>query len=174
MTTYSELRAAFLNEVPRRAAVDKMLRELPAKMVQAISDYLRTPSGTVGLCCPVFDQMGHRTWQACENDYLGIDRDGIPQFGISINTAFDPDASNSTFVISANFWIMYFQFIVEKFDEKSVELRIENLDGAIPISNAHDPASYADAAKLAIDRLMDDLKNPKPMHGSRAPIGFGH
>ena len=42
-----------------------MLRALPAKMKQAISNYLAAPVGSVALYQPIIDQAGHRTWQAC-------------------------------------------------------------------------------------------------------------
>jgi len=69
--------------------------------------------------------------------------------------------------------MIYFEFFVEEFDERSIELRIKNLDGKISIADAHDPASYANAAKAAIERIISDLKNPKAIRGPRAPIGFG-
>lgn len=175
MVTYDELCKTFLKEVPRREAIDQMLRELPAKMAQAISESLGAPNGTVGLCRRVIDQMGHQMWEACENDCLQTDQDGIYEFGVSLRTGFQAVAPGaSTYHVSLKYSIMYFQFSIEEFDESSVELRIKNLDGSIPIDNVHDPASYAGAAKLAIERLMDNLKNPKPMRGSRAPIGFSH
>ena len=68
--------------------------------------------------------------------------------------------------------MMRFLFYIEEFDAQSVELRIKNLAGTIPIKNAHDPANYGEAAKLAIGLLMNALKNPTAADGSRAPIGF--
>ncbi len=68
--------------------------------------------------------------------------------------------------------MIYFTFYIEVFDENSVELRIKNLDGSIPIRNANDPVSYVDAAKLAMDRIKNDLKNPVAAYPSRGPIGF--
>jgi hypothetical protein len=68
----------------------------------------------------------------------------------------------------------YFQFTVEEYDDKSIELRIKNLDGTISIADPQDTRSYADAARVSIERLLSDLKNPKPMRGSRSPIGFVH
>jgi hypothetical protein len=35
------------DEIPRREAIDSLLRELPTKMALAISDYLAAPSGCV-------------------------------------------------------------------------------------------------------------------------------
>lgn len=65
--------------------------------------------------------------------------------------------------------MLYFTFSVEKFDERSVELQIKNLDGSILIDNVNDPRSYANAAKKSIDRLISDLKHPS---SARGPIGF--
>jgi hypothetical protein len=166
MMTYKELCKAFFDELPRREAIDRMLRELPAKMAQAISDHLGAPNGCVGLYQPVADQMGHRTWQPCESDCLQADYDGIYGFCVGIRAQNQPG--------SLDFSMMYIQFTVEEFDEHSIELRIRNMDGSISIADAHDTASYATAAKITIERIMSDLRNPTALRGSRAPIGFGH
>jgi hypothetical protein len=164
MTAYKELCKAFFTELPRREAIDRMLRELPAKMAQAISDYLAAPSGYVEPCKTAIDRVGRRTWQRCEDDCLQADSDGVYGFCISVRAEYDPGSLNHS--------IMYFAFSVEDFDEQSIQLRIKNLDGKISIADAHDPASYANAAKATIERLVSNLKNPKATSGSRAPIGF--
>jgi hypothetical protein len=68
--------------------------------------------------------------------------------------------------------MMYFTFNVEAFDDESIELRVENLDGSIVIANTHDSASYAKAAAVAMDRIISFLKTPGKTRGPRAPIGF--
>jgi hypothetical protein len=166
MTTYKELCEAFFKEQPRRIAIDRTLRELPAKMRQAISDHLAAPSGYVELNKQMSNEAGHRDWQRCEDDCLQVDKDGIYNFSICIRAGSQPG--------SLNYSTMYFTFSIEEFDEHSIELQIKNLDGTISIADASDPASYANAAKLSIERLMDHLKNPKPLRGTRAPMGFGH
>lgn len=166
MTKYREFWKAFSDEAPRREVIDRILRELPMKMAQAISDYLAAPSGSIGLFRCVVDNNGHRRWVLCGvTDCLQTDRDGIHQFSVGISTG-GP--------INSDYRIIYIQFNVEEFDEKSVALRINNLAGVISIADAHDSASYADAAKIATELLINDLKNPKPLRGSRSPIGFGH
>ena len=167
MTTYQDYCKALLDEAPRREAIDRMLRVLPVKMAQAISDYLAAPDGCVGLYQCVVDAEGHRTWQRCQAaDCLQADYNGIYQFCVGIDTYVPAGSSNYS--------IGYLLFTVEEFDERSIELQINNLDGKISITDANDPARYVDAAKTAIDLIMSDLKNPKPLRGSRAPIGFGH
>jgi hypothetical protein len=166
MTTYKELCKAFFDELPWREAIDRMLRELPAKMAQAISDHLGAPNGCVGLYQPVADQMGHRTWQPCESDCLQADYDGIYGFCVGIRVQNQPG--------SLAYSMMWFQFTIEEFDERSIELRIRNMDGSISIADAHDAAGYGNAARVAIERIMSDLQNPTAIRGSRAPIGFGH
>lgn len=158
MTAYQDLCKAFDHQLPRWEAIDRVLRSLPAKMKQAISTYLSAPAGSVALYQPMIDQAGHPKWEACGDDCLQVDHEGIYGFAIGVQLE--------------KFSMAYFQFTVEEFDEKSVVLKIKNLDGSISISDAHEPASYANAAKETIERLLSDLKNPKPMRGSRAPIGF--
>jgi hypothetical protein len=60
----------------------------------------------------MIDQAGHRTWRACEDVCLQEDYDGVYGFCIGIRTE--------------NFSMMYLQFTIEEFDEKSLELRIKN------------------------------------------------
>jgi hypothetical protein len=61
----------------------------------------------------------------------------------------------------------YFTFDVEEFDDHSIKLQIENLDGSIVIDNAHDLASYAKAAAAAMDRIISFMKGPG-LRGARA------
>lgn len=82
MSAYEDLRELFLVEMPRREAIDLILRALPIKMKQAISYYLAAPSGTapwpttfyrcpttyVDFYSPLTDQNGHQTWERCEGD----------------------------------------------------------------------------------------------------------
>lgn len=166
MTTYQDLCKVFAKEAPRRQAIDRMLRELPAKMAQAISNYLAAPIGCVRLYHPMVDQQGRQVWQVCGDDCLHAEYNGIFGFCVGIRTEFESG--------TLSYSTLYFEFSVEEFDEKSMELRIKKLDGVISIANAQEPASYADAAKTAIDLLLRDLENPKRMRGSRSPIGFGH
>jgi hypothetical protein len=181
MTGYKELCNVFFEEEPRRIAIERILRELPMTMRQAISDYLAAPTGIaamptilfdcqtlyVDLYRPLIDKFGARTWERCEVDHnLWFDHDGMPWFGIGIYIEKTPGA------LTTSMSMIHFTFCVEAFDEQSLELRIENLDGSIPIKNAHDRASYAGAAKLAIDRIMPDLRNATAGYGSRTPIGF--
>lgn len=176
MSAYEELRELFLAEMPRREAIDLILRMLPIKMKQAISDYLEPPSGnamwptTVYRCpttyvdfySPLNNKNGHQTWERCEGDCcLRLEHGGIYSFTIGVCIENTPGSMPAT--------MLYFTFSVEKFDEQSVELQIKNLDGAILIDDVKDPRSYANAAKVSIDRLVSDLKNPLSARGS---IGF--
>ena len=135
-----------------------MLREIPLKMKKAISDNLSPPTeiaamptmlfgcdtAYVDFYCPVFDKNGERTWERCEaNSCLRFDHDGVPWFGIGIYIEKTPG------VLTTSTSMMRFLFYIEEFDAQSVELRIKNLAGTIPIKNAHDPANYGEAAKLA-------------------------
>jgi hypothetical protein len=166
MTTYKELCEAFFNGEPRRLAIDRILRELPTKMKQAISDHLGAPSGYVELYKQMSNEAGHPEWQRCEDDCLQVDDDGIYNFSLGVRASVHSG--------SLNYAIMYFSFYVEEFDEHSIELQIKNLDGMISIADVSDAASYANAAKLSIERVMDHLENPKPLRGTRTPMGFGH
>src|SRR5215472_1510156 len=67
-----ELRAAALADLPRHETIDRILRDLPAKMAQAISTYLSAPNGSIGV---LGLQGGH---------------DGMYSFGISIHAADAP------------------------------------------------------------------------------------
>jgi hypothetical protein len=175
MTGYEDFCQLWFDEQPRRDAIDRMLRELPMKMAQAISDHLaarrgpaKLPSalyhksmGYVGLYWPVFDENGGQRWEPCEFDrYLRPD-DGVYSFCIGICVE---NSSTSR--------MLFFTLHVEEFGDRSIELRVKNLDGSISIEDARDPASYANAARTVIERISNDMKNPMGLRGSRAPIGF--
>ena len=181
MAVYEDLCTAVFQDLPRREAIARTLRELPAKMKQAISDNLAAPTGVAkfptGLFhCPTnyvdfyrvaIDQNGHRTRdrEDCESDGVLLeDTSGVYNFCIGICLEATPGSYSAVMI--------YFTFLVEEFDENSVTLSIKNLDGQISISDVHDAASYGHAAKVAIDRLMEDLRDPTSARGSRAPIGF--
>jgi hypothetical protein len=97
---------------------------------------------------------------------LQADYNGIYLFSVGITTYIPAS--------SLNYSIGYLLFTVEEFDDRSIELQINNLDGRISITDAREPARYVNAAKTAIELIMSDLKNPKPLRGSRVAMGFGH
>jgi len=179
MTRYEDLCQAWLKEEPRRLAIDRILRELPMRMRDAITAYLAPPSGIaqmpttmyreqtafVELYSPVSDQIGTTTWERCgAGQSMRPDRGGIYSFHIGICIEKAPDSLAASMI--------YFTFSVESFDDQFIELKIKNLDGSIRIDEVEDPTSYMSAAKTAMERLMDDLKNPRFEYWSRAPMGF--
>jgi hypothetical protein len=181
MTRYKELCEEFSKEELRQVAIDRILRELPVNMKQAITEYLAAPTGIaamptvvygcetsyVDLYRPTIDESGPQTRTRGDVDNcLCLDREGMYCFGIGI---YDEKLPGS---LTTSFSMMHFTFCVEAFDEHYIELRIKNMSGSIQISNANDRASYADAAKLAIERIVDAIKNPTTAYGSRAPFGF--
>jgi hypothetical protein len=181
MAGYEELCQAYLEAEPRWIATDRMLRELPHKMRQAISDHLAAPTGTAGLPTmvshcptayvdlfrPTIDQNGQQEWERSTADRcLWADKDGIYCFGIGVCIEKSRGSLDASMI--------YFTFSVEAFDDRSIKLQIKNLDGSIVIDNIHDPASYANAAAVATARIVTSLKNPTTALGSRAPIGFIH
>jgi hypothetical protein len=181
MTGYEELCQAYFEVEPRWIATDRMLRELPHKMREAISDHLAAPTGNAGLptmvshCAtayvdlfrPMIDQNGQQEWERSTADRcLWAGNDGIYCFGIGVCIEKSPGALDASMI--------YFTFSVEAFDDRSIKLQIKNLDGSIVIENAGDAASYANAAAVATARIVASLKNPTAALGSRAPIGFIH
>jgi len=181
LSAYEELCELFFKEDPHRAAIDRMIRELPVRMREAISDYIAAPAGIavmptivfgrhtayVDFYRPLVGHSGGQIWERCDPDHcLGLDLEGRYWFGIGIYMEHVLGAMTTMFPM------IHFIFCVKAFDETSVELVIKNLDGSIPIKNANDPASYADAAELAIDRIMNHLKTPAAAFESRRPIGF--
>jgi hypothetical protein len=179
MTEYDDLCQAWFEEEPRRIAIDRVLRQLPLNMKEAISAHLAPPMGHavmptklynaqtayVELYWPVLDVSGKRTWERCGADNcLRPDNQGIYTFHIGICIEKTRGSLNASMI--------YFTFTVEAFDDRFVELQIKNLDGLIRIDNVNDPASYRNAAKLAIDRLIADLRNPTTERWSRVPLGF--
>jgi hypothetical protein len=181
MSGYEELCQAYFEAEPRWIATDRMLRELPQKMRQAISDHLAAPTGTarlpttvsgcptayVDLFRPTIDQNAQQEWERSTADRcLWADKDGIYCFGIGVCIEKSRGALDASMI--------YFTFSVEAFDDRSIKLQIKNLDGSIVIENVGDPASYANAAADATTRIVASLKNPTAGLGSNAPIGFMH
>ena len=132
--------------------------ELPTAIYEAFTGY-------VELYWPRRDQIGGRKWERCDPDSsLRPDADGVYSFHVGIcveNGKGFPSYS-----------MLYVTFSVEAFDDRSFELKIKNLSGTIKIDDANNPASYLNAAKEVIDRLLVDLKNPRTARGARSPIGF--
>jgi hypothetical protein len=164
MTIYEDLCRIYFEEEERRIAIDRLLRELPKKMAQAVNDYLAPPNSCVGLYPFLAGQNMNELWrQPCDvDDALLVKDDGRYAFTVGITVKREPGSVPS---------MIFFSFCVEKFDEKSVELQIKNMSGSIRIDDAHDASGYAKAAKEAIDRIIGELKNPGAADGRR-PIGF--
>jgi hypothetical protein len=95
VTEYEKLCQAYFELEPRQIAIDRMLRTLPLKMRQAISDHLTVPQGAaalpttvsriqtayVDLFWPVADHGGQRTWERCDAEHcLRTSADGIYAF----------------------------------------------------------------------------------------------
>jgi hypothetical protein len=179
VTEYDKLCQAYFELEPRQIAIDRMLRELPLEMRQAISDHLGVPQGAappptmvshistayVDLFWPVVDHRGQRTWKRCDpSDCLRTTADDVYAFCIGICIEKERGSPNASMV--------YFTFDVEEFDDHSIKLQIENLDGSIVIDNARDPASYAKAAAVATERIISFMKSSGKISGGRTPIGF--
>jgi hypothetical protein len=179
MTRYQELSRTWFEEQPRRLAIDRILRALPTNMRDAIRSQLEAPSGLaqlpttihethtgyVELYWPRHDPIDGQKWDRCEPDCsLRPDEHGVYSFHVGICAEKGDGFQNSS--------MLYVTFTVEAFDDRSLELQIRNLDGTITIDDANSLASYSNAAKEAIDRLLVDLKNPRTARGSRSPIGF--
>ena len=98
------------------------------------------------------------------SDGLFIEADDVYKccIGICFDNKVAPHAITMTYMVVS----------IEEFDERTITFCIANLDGTITVADVNDPASYDQAAKLTIDRLMEYAKSPASMSGLRSPLGF--
>jgi hypothetical protein len=178
MTRYQDLCDAYFEWEPQQVEINRIFREVPPRMKQAIlghlqppsvtaempTHFLKTPTGYADLYRKGFDQNGEKTWERCpDHECLTLRADGIRQFVIGVCMERTPESLTSS--------MMYFTFSIESVDLQSVDLRVENLDSKILI-DLRDPSGFAKAAAQTIDLLIDFLKSPSGSHGNRTPIGF--
>jgi hypothetical protein len=150
--------------MPRREAVDRLIREMPQKMKEALVEQLDAPKGLshhasdwfqesteyVDFYRPILRDDGSRWWdrEGCaQGDGVYTDDAGVHGFCLGIVFESEDSPWFATFVT----------YSIEEFDERSAKLSIKNLDGDIPITDANDPNCYAHAARTSVDRLIDSL-----------------
>ena len=178
MTRYNDFCAAFFAQEPQAVEIDRIFRETPRLMRDAIRHHLEPPDEPVGFPMafagkPInyvalyrcgFDQNDGRHWEQCtDEECLLIGSDEIRRFIIGI---FMQNPENSM-----EYSTIFFTFSIESVTLKSVSLRIEKWPDEILIE-PFDQSGILKAAKKAVDCFFAILKKMAEDPADRSQIGF--
>lgn len=179
MTRYEELCDACMKREPQALAIDRIYRDLPLRLRQAISDYLGAPAGSAmfpegAMKTPTayvdfyrrgIDVVsGKQRTERCERDEcLVLDSDKIPYFTLGIWVERAPHSMQG--------WWLFLKISIESANEESADITIENQPGRITI-NLRDADGYAAVAATIIDRLIECMKQAGEGRGPYGSIGF--
>jgi hypothetical protein len=178
MTRYNDFCAEFFAQEPQAVEIDRIFRQTPVLMRDAIRRHFEPPdevpvfpmplagkpTSYVSLYRPGLDQNGEKHWEQCGGDEgLLVGSDEIGRFVIGV---FMQNPSTSM-----EWSRTFFTFSIESVTLKSVVLQIEKWPGEILIE-PFDEKGFLKAAEKAVDSFLAILKKLSEKPGNRNAIGF--